>query len=312
VAKNWTANDIPDLSGKTYVITGTTSGLGTASAIEFAKHGGSVILTGRNRTKLSETLSTVELAATGAAPKAVELDLADLKSVHKAADEIRQLTSTIDVLLNNAGVMATPKGTTEDGFERQIGTNHLGHFALTGLLLPNIPAHDRARIVTVASLAHKAGKVVPEDLSFENRRYDPWSAYGQSKLANLLFTLELAQKAKAAGWNLIAAAAHPGFSATNLINSGPSITQNRIGRAGATGFSKLVSQSAEDGALPSLFAATAPEVLSGDYYGPGGFLEVRGAPKKVGRTSAAKDGEVAAALWERSEQLTGVSFDFKR
>ena len=310
MTQNWTTADIPNLTDKTFVVTGTTSGLGTHSATELAKHGGHVVVTGRNPEKLSQTLATVASEATGPAPDAVQLDLADLGSISQAAEEIRALAPQIHGLLNNAGIMATPQNQTKDGFESQIGTNHLGHFALTGLLLPSIPARGHARVVTVSSLAHKRGKVVPNDLSYQNRRYDPWSAYGQSKLANLLFTLELAKLTREAGWNLIAAAAHPGFSATNLLHAGPAIMQNQIARTVGDGFMKLVSQSAADGALPSLYAATAPDVHNGDYIGPSGVMEIRGAPKKVGRSSAAKDALVAQELWSKSEELTGVTYDF--
>ena len=312
MTQKWTTADIPALTGKTFVVTGTTSGLGTESAMELAKHGAAVIVTGRNPEKLATTLAAVAAQATGPAPQAVTLDLADLVSVTRAAEEIRELAPEIHGLLNNAGIMATPKSQTKDGFESQIGTNHLGHFALTGLLLPNIPAHQHARVVTVSSIAHKRGKVVPEDLSYENRRYDPWSAYGQSKLANLLFTLELTELAKQAGWNLIAAAAHPGVSSTNLLSAGPAIMQNWVGRTVGEGFTKVVGQSAADGALPSLYAATAPDVHSGDYIGPDGLMEMRGSPKKVGRSGAAQDTVVALDLWDKSEALTGVTYDFDR
>lgn len=312
----WETTDIPDLTGKTYLVTGATNGLGLASALELARHGGRVIVAGRNLERLKATVADVAAVATGASPESVQLDLASLASVREAAAAIAELTPTIDVLLNNAGVMATPQEQTVDGFELQIGTNHLGHFALTGLLLPLIPhegtntTSDPGRVVTVASLAHKRGRVVVDDLSFSERKYSPFSAYGQSKLANLLFTYELARRSKAAGWSLIAAAAHPGVSATNLFNAGPEMANNPLVKAGNKAFELVVSQSAEDGAMPSLYAATAAGVVSGDYFGPDGVFEVRGHPKRVSSSSAANDESVASDLWQKSEELTGVSFDF--
>ena len=319
----WQAKDIPDLSGRTYVVTGATSGLGLASALEFARHGGRVIVTGRNPQRLASALDAVGAAATGEDAISIALDLASLASIREAAAAIAEATDAVDVLLNNAGVMATPRGETKDGFELQVGTNHLGHFALTGLLLPLIP-HGAAtadgnsgntatpgRVVTVASIAHKNGKVVVDDLFFENRKYSPMAAYGQSKLANLLFTAELARKAKAANWNLIAAAAHPGLSATNLFRSGSTLMNNPIVQAGNKAVELVVSQSAEDGALPSLYAATAPGVISGDYYGPDGIMEIRGNPKRANRTAAARDEALAADLWRKSEELTDVHYNFE-
>lgn len=306
---NWTAESMPDLSGRTYVVTGATSGIGLASAAEFAAHGGQVVVTGRNPEKLERAMGIVSSVATGPQPMAVLLDLASLRSVREAAAEILDNVSRIDVLLNNAGVMATPRAATDDGFELQIGTNHLGHFALTGLLLRAIP-HDGSdsRVVTVASLAHRTGRVDPDDLSFERRRYQPWIAYGQSKLANLLFTAELDRRIRAVGWSLKSLAAHPGWAATNLGNEGSSLTQHIVAQTGARLVQAVIGQSAEDGALPSLYASTAQDVFSGDYYGPDGFLESRGTPKRVGRASSARDPEAARRLWQVSEDLTGVDF----
>ncbi|MDZ7578689.1 MAG: oxidoreductase [Candidatus Nanopelagicales bacterium] len=306
---NWTAENIASLNGRTFVVTGATSGLGLASAAEFAAHAGQVVVTGRNREKLARAMETVRSVATGPEPTEVLLDLASLDSIRDAAAQITELFPRIDVLLNNAGVMATPREATDDGFELQIGTNHLGHFALTGLLLKSIPHRGAdSRVVTVASLAHRTGRLDPDDLSFERRRYQPWIAYGQSKLANLLFTAELDRRARGAGWSLKSVAAHPGWAATNLGSEGTSFTQHIVTQTGARLVQAVIGQSAENGALPSLYASTADDVVSGDYYGPSGFLESRGEPKRVGRASAARETEAARRLWEVSQELTGVDY----
>lgn len=306
----WTSADIGDLTGRTYVITGATSGIGTETALALAAHGARVVVTGRDPQKLAATEGQVAAVATGAAPAATLLDLADLASVRRAADEILDRETAVHVLVNNAGVMATPRGVTADGFETQIGTNHLGHFALTGLLLPAMPTTDPtadSRVVTVSSGAHRSGTVDPDDLSFERRRYHPWLAYGQSKLANLLFTAELDRRARAAGWSLTAVAAHPGWAATNLQVGAPAIAQNVVGRSAMRVANAVVGQSAAAGAWPTLYAATDRSVTGNEYFGPERF-EMRGHPRRVGRSDAARDEAVAARLWEVSEQLTGVRF----
>lgn len=311
MGSNWTTDDIPDLGGRTYLVTGATSGLGIHTAAALAAHGADVIVTGRNPDKLVDSVRFVSAAASGPPPTSQLLDLADLAVVRQAADRICADHAVLHGLVNNAGVMATPFRTTVDGFELQIGTNHLGHFALTGLLLPIMPIHDPtadARVVTVSSAAHRSGKVVPDDLSFSHRRYQPWVAYGQSKLANLLFTAELQRRADAAEWALKAVAAHPGWSATNLQEAGPRLAQNPIGRAAVKVGNALFAQSAEDGALPTLYAATAPDVISAEYFGPGGPFEARGHPTRVGRSAAATDLEAARRLWEVSVELTGVDY----
>jgi NAD(P)-dependent dehydrogenase (short-subunit alcohol dehydrogenase family) len=224
------------------------------------------------------------------------LDLADLASVRAFAEDWQE---GLDVLINNAGVMATPKSRTKDGFELQIGTNHLGHFALTNLLLPRIAD----RVVTVSSGAHRAGKIRLDDLNWEHGRYQRWPAYGQSKLANLLFTSELQRRLEGAGSEVRAIAAHPGYAATNLQSRTGSFVQNAFMAIG----NLVIAQSDEMGALPTLYAAT--QDLPGDsYVGPDGFQEQRGHPKLVGRSGAARDDTTAERLWELSEQLTGVSF----
>lgn len=298
----WTFTDIPDQSGLTFLITGATSGLGFESAKAIAAHGGDVILAGRSVQRLGAAQSAIKQPT-----RTLVVDLSDLASVRDAAQSIDHL----DVLINNAGIMAPPKGQTTDGFETQIGTNHLGHFALTGLLLPKMPVEtDAARVVTVSSMMHRAGAVEVDDLNYEHRKYNNWQAYGQSKLANLLFAAELDRRAREAGWRLRSVAAHPGFSNTNLQFAGPSIAHNPIGKLGTKLMNALMAQSAESGARPQVYAATMPDVQGGEYFGPDGLRETRGAPKRVGRSDAAKDEAVAASLWAKSEDLTGVHFDF--
>ena len=307
----WTDTDLPDLSHRTYVVTGATSGLGLETATALAAHGAEVVLTGRDSDRLQRSVAAVAEAAQGPAPVGQMLDLADLASVRTAAKELMDAHPVIHVLINNAGVMATPRGTTADGFELQIGTNHLGHFALTGLLLPALPVTDAsadARVVTVASGAHRMGGVDPDDLNFERRTYRPWQAYGQTKTANLLFTAELDRRAHAAGVHLVAAAAHPGWAATNLQFAGPSFAQNRIGRMMTSGANALLGQPARAGAWPTLYAATQDDVHGDDYIGPDGRFEQKGHPRHVGRNSAASDPTTARRLWEVSEELTGVTY----
>ncbi len=299
----WNIKDIPDQSGLTALVTGATSGLGLESAKALAGAGAEVILAGRSPERLQKAQALIPQET-----QLLVLDLADLDSVRTAAGRIDHL----DVLMNNAGVMAPPFGRTADGFETQIGTNHLGHFALTGLLLPKMPVGStHARVVTVSSSAHRMGAIDLQDLNYDHRRYSPWPAYGQSKLANLLFAAELDRRAQRAGWRLRSAAAHPGFAATNLQFAGPAIAHNPIGRLITKITNALVAQSAQSGARPQLYAATMPDVHSGDYYGPDGLFESRGAPKRVGRTNAAQDEATAAQLWDLSEELTGVTYSFE-
>jgi protochlorophyllide reductase len=305
-----TAPGIADLSGRTYLVTGANSGLGLVTATELSRHGGRVLMAGRNPAKLAEAMATVR-AAGGPEPEAITVDLADLSSVRRAAAEVRSRVDVLHVLVNNAGVMAVPFERTVDGFERQIVTNHLGHFALTGLLLPLLPTHDAsadARVVSVSSNAHRFGKVDPDDLCYSTRKYTAWGAYGQSKAANLLFISELARRAQAAGLHLRAVAAHPGYSATNLTASGPVSGKPRLAVAFTHVMDRVIGQSAQQGALPQLLAATGADVASNDYYGPRNLGETRGQPKLVGRTDHVKDPDLARRLWERSEALTGVAY----
>ncbi len=302
----WTEADIPDQTGKTIVITGANSGLGLRSAEALAAKGAKVLMACRNATKAAAALESVKARATGAAPEVVALDLQSLASIRATAAGLASAHAHIDVLLNNAGIMAVPKATTEDGFESQIGTNHLGHFALTGLLLPTLLAAPAPRVVTVSSNAHKLGRMNLDDLFFERTRYSRWRAYGQTKLANLLFTAELQRRATMAATELIAAAAHPGYSATNLT-SGPAQGAAPLKPVLAV-VDKVAGQSDRMGALPQLYASTMPDVAPDDYWGPDGFREQRGHPTRVRRTKYATDETMAKNLWERSEELTGVTY----
>ena len=287
----WTPEDLPDLSGRTAVVTGANSGIGRAAAQELARAGAHVVLAVRDTAK-------GEAAAAGM-PGDVEtraLDLADLDSVRAFASAWE---GDLDLLVNNAGIMAVPAGRTKDGFELQFGTNHLGHFALTNLLLP----HITDRVVTVASSAHRMGSIALDDLNWEHRSYHAWRAYGQSKLSNLLFTLELEQRLTAAGSPVRALAAHPGYASTNL----QSRTGNRLQHLGMAIGNRILAQDDAHGAWPTLYAATQ-DLPGASYVGPDGFQEGRGHPTLVGRSAAASDPETARALWDASEQLTGVSF----
>ena len=290
----WTPKDLPNLDGRTALITGATSGIGHAAAIELARAGARVVLAVRNTERGGEIAS-----ALGNGAEARKLDLTDLASVRAFADDWDE---PIDVLINNAGVMAVPEGRTKDGFETQIGTNHLGHFALTGLLLE----HVGDRVVQIASGAHRMGKIDLADLNWERRSYRRWPAYGQSKLANLLFVLELQRRLAEAGSPVRAVAAHPGYAATELQSRTGNPVQNGLMAIG----NKLFAQSGEQGAWPTLFAATE-ELPGGAYIGPDGRGEMRGHPTLASRSSAAEDEETARALWALSEQLTGVRYAFE-
>lgn len=299
----WTEDDIPDQSGRTILVTGANSGLGLRSSEALARKGARVLLACRNPQKAARALDDVRAVATGPAPEVVPLDLADLDSVRAAAKDVEAQTDHLDVLMNNAGVMATPLQRTAQGFEMQLGINHLGHFALTGLLLPLLHAATAPRVVNTSSGAHRMGRMRWDDLQWE-KRYQRWQAYGQSKLANLLFTRELDARARANGSAILAAAAHPGWAATNL-QSGEGIVK-RLSSVG----NRFLAQSDAMGALPQLYAATMPDVGGNEYFGPDGMGESRGHPKRVGSTSAARDDVAATRLWDTSERLTGVTFSW--
>ena len=293
-SSKWTADDLPDQTGRTFVVTGANSGIGLAAARALGRAGARVVLAVRDTAKGERAASSIPGGA-----EVRKLDLADLSSVRAFADG---WDADLDVLVNNAGVMAPPLKRTADGFELQIGTNHLGHFALTNLLLPRI----RDRVVTVSSGVHHIGSIRLDDLNWERGGYNRWRAYAQSKLANLLFTAELQRRLTQAGSDVRAVAAHPGYAATNLQSHTENFIQNAFMAIG----NKVFAQSDEMGALPTLFAATQ-DIPGDSYVGPDGFAEQRGHPKLVGRSGAAKDADVAGKLWERSEELTGVGFPLR-
>jgi NAD(P)-dependent dehydrogenase (short-subunit alcohol dehydrogenase family) len=287
----WTATDIPSQAGRTVVVTGANSGLGLVTARELARAGAHVTLAVRDLSRGERAAASIDGEVT-----VRRLDLADLESVHAFADG---WTGNLDVLVNNAGIMMVPAGITIDGFEQQFGTNHLGHFALTNLLLP----HVTDRVVTLSSGLHRSGSIDLEDLNWQRRPYSATGAYAQSKLANLLFTLELQRRLTAAGSRVRALAAHPGWAATNLQGRTGSWVADRAATLG----NRLFAQSDERGALPTLAAATR-DLPGGSYLGPDGFQEMRGYPTLVGRTATASDPELARRLWEESVRLTDVDY----
>jgi NAD(P)-dependent dehydrogenase (short-subunit alcohol dehydrogenase family) len=296
----WTTADIPDQSGRTAVVTGANTGLGYETAAALAAKGAHVVLAVRNLDKGKEAARRLEQATPGASVAVQALDLSSLESVRAAADELRSRHDTIDLLINNAGVMFTPKSTTKDGFELQFGTNHLGHFALTGLLLDRLLPVPGSRVVTVSSMGHRfARRIRFDDLQWE-RSYSRVGAYGQAKLANLLFTYELQRRLT--GSNTIAAAAHPGGSRTELTRNLPPLV------AAASRLVEPLFQGADMGALPTLRAATDPAVLGGQYFGPDGFAQQRGYPKIVASSEASHDVDAQKRLWTVSEELTGVVY----
>ena len=299
---SWDASQIPDQSGRTILVTGANSGLGLVSARELARAGATVVLTARDQAKGASAVAEIRESIPNARLEPRVLDLADLASVRELAAAVAADHERLDVLINNAGVMMTPKSATADGFELQFGTNHLGHFALTGLLLGHLGGSD-PRVVTVSSIEHRPGKIDFADLAWEHD-YGPRPAYQRSKLANAAFGIELDRRLRAAGSPVKSLLAHPGYSATNLQTSGPTGPMNLILRVG----NALLAQSADAGARPELFAATAPDVEGGAFYGPDGFNEMRGSPKLVQATSRANDPELGRRLWEVSEELTGVAF----
>jgi NAD(P)-dependent dehydrogenase (short-subunit alcohol dehydrogenase family) len=305
MGQRWTEEDLPAQDGRSFVVTGANSGLGYESARALAAKGANVVLACRNTAKGDDAAAEIRRLHPDAAIEVRALDLSDLGSVRTFAEKLAADRDGLDVLVNNAGVMAIPLARTADGFEMQFGTNHLGHFALTGLLLPLLLARPSARVVTVSSQAHRTGKMRWDDLQWE-RSYRRWRAYGQAKLSNLLFAFELDRRAKAAGVDLTSAAAHPGYANTHLQQAGAAGSKVREGVMSLG--NKLLSQSAAQGALPQLYAATAPGVEGGSYFGPDGPFEQKGYPKPVGSTSRARNVDDARRLWQISEQLTGVTY----
>jgi NAD(P)-dependent dehydrogenase (short-subunit alcohol dehydrogenase family) len=297
----WTANDIPDQSGRVAIVTGANSGLGLVTARELARAGATVVMACRNLDKGHAAVDELRAAAPDAQVQLEELDLASLASVRGFAERFRATHDGLDLLINNAGVMAPPRRRTADGFELQFGTNHLGHFALTTALLDQMEGTGDARVVTLSSTAHKMGRINFDNLNGD-RRYFRWNAYGQSKLANLLFMLELDRRLRASGSTVKSLAAHPGYAATNLQSAGPPLFDRLVMVAS----NAMIAQSDEMGALPTLYAATQPGLEGGTYIGPDSFREQRGHPTIVQPNGRAHDPETARRLWEVSERMTAA------
>jgi NAD(P)-dependent dehydrogenase (short-subunit alcohol dehydrogenase family) len=306
MSNKWTAADIPDQTGRRAIVTGANSGLGFETALALAAHGAEVTLAVRDTAKGEAAADEIRAQAPHAVLEVRRLDLADLASVDEFAWLWREAHADgLDLLINNAGLMAIPRRETADGFEMQLGTNHLGHFALTGRLLEAI--RPGGRVITVSSQAHRMGRMDFDDLMGE-RKYGAWRAYGQSKLANLLFMRGLAERLQRVGSAVISAAAHPGYASTHLQAVGPEMRGQGWMNSLMGVANKVLAQSAAMGALPTLYAATYPAIRSGDYIGPDGFGEQRGHPKLVGMTESARDDAAANQLWTVSEELTGVRY----
>ena len=311
---SWTADEMPDCSNRTVVVTGANSGLGYEATRAFARKNATVVMACRSLDRGEQAATDIKetIDPTGAVLNVRECDLADLASVESFAEGVREEYDQLHALCNNAGVMAIPRAETEDGFEMQLGVNHLGHFALTGHLLDMlVRTAGESRVVSHSSGAHSQGNLDFDDLHREES-YAKWDAYGQSKLANLLFAYELQRRLDDAGiTETKSVACHPGYAATNLQYRGPEKSGSRLRYAMMKVANTVVAQSAEQGALPLLYAATAPDVDGGAYYGPGGFMSMRGAPERQESNDASHDEEDARRLWTRSEELTGVRYDIE-
>lgn len=305
MGERWTAEQIPDQAGRTAIVTGANSGLGLVSARALARAGANVVVACRNTVKGTAAAESIGTTAPDASVEVEELDLASLDSIRAFAARYAAERESLDLLINNAGVMAPPRRETADGFELQLGTNHLGHFALTGLLLGRMQGRADARVVTVSSTAHRFGRIRFDDLQGK-RRYGRWRAYAQSKIANVLFARELDRRLRAAGSTISSLAAHPGYAATNLQSAAPPA----LDRAVMAVTNRLLAQSAEMGALPELYAATRPNLDGGLFIGPDGFDEQRGYPKVVAPVRRGRDQATAQRLWTVSEELTDVSYEF--
>jgi NAD(P)-dependent dehydrogenase (short-subunit alcohol dehydrogenase family) len=306
---HFTAADIPQQHGRRVVITGATGGLGYETALALAAAGADVLLTGRNAAKGKDALARIKAEVAPAKVRYADLDLASLASVERFADRLLRETDGIDLLVNNAGVMTPPsRHATADGFELQFGTNYLGHFALTARLLPLLLRGRQTRVVNLSSGAHRLFADIHFDDPQWERSYKPWSAYAQSKLAMIMFAFELERRSEANCWGIMSNAAHPGYARTGLQSSGPGLGSNgpalkeRLGKL----IEPFISQSAADGALPTLFAATSPEAKPAGYYGPQGAFELKGPVGDAVIGKEARDAAVAARLWTVSETLTGV------
>ncbi|SEQ89568.1 oxidoreductase [Natrinema salaciae] len=304
----WTADDVPDQRGRTVLITGANSGIGLEATRELARNGATVRMACRSVERGEDAAADVRDDVPDAELRVAECDLGSLESVRAVAADLGD--EELDVLINNAGVMAIPRSETEDGFETQFGVNHLGHFALTGLVLENLATADGepARVVTVSSGVHERGEIDFDDLQGEES-YDKWDAYAQSKLANVLFAYELERRFLTADANAESMAVHPGYANTRLQFRGPEQSGSRLRMAAMRLMNTVAAQSAEMGALPTLYAATAPEAEGGAYYGPGGFKNMRGTPERQASSDRSYDEETARRLWTVSRELTGVTYD---
>jgi NAD(P)-dependent dehydrogenase (short-subunit alcohol dehydrogenase family) len=303
----WSPVEIPDLTGRRALVTGVTSGLGEATVLGLVRRGCEVVMAARGRGKLDRAMADVRHLVPPAQVQPVIVDLADQGSVRRAAEEVATY-GPLHLLVNNAGVMATPYRRTVDGFELQMGTNHFGHFALTGLLWPQLVASGDARVVSLGSQAHRMARRAPlDDPRYSHRRYRRWQAYAESKLANLMFAFELERRCEAARLPVRAMAAHPGYASTGLMGNGRELDGRTLRGSILTAAFAVAGQKPEDGCLPTLMAATA-DLPGGTYVGPGGFLEMHGTPRVVKASTLARDPLAARQLWEISEHVTGVSF----
>lgn len=309
MSNRWTQNDIPDQSGKLVIVTGGNSGIGYEAGFALAGRNAQVILAVRDVKKGEEAAQKIRQVHPQAQVTVMPLDLSDLKSAHSFTQTFLATHEHLNILINNAGVMALPARKTVDGFEMQFGTNHLGHFALTGLLLPALKATPNARVVTVSSNLHNSGDIHFDDLQWE-KSYDRWGAYSQSKLANLLFAYEFQRRLVAAGVDVKSVGCHPGYAATNLQAAGPRMDGSVVSLWMMNLANMFVAQSQTMGALPTLFAAVAPQANGGDYIGPTGRGGMRGYPEKVRSNDKSYDEGMAKRLWSVSEELTGVAYTF--
>ncbi len=306
----WSTADIPDLTGRLAVVTGATGGLGIATSIELARHGARLLITARSTSRAADAVARITAEVPGADVQVASLDLADLADARRAAHEVTSQHDRIDILVNNAGIMATPRRTTVDGFELQIGTNHLGHFAWTAGLWPALTAGG-ARVVSVSSLAHlQAGGVDLRSLTPEGspRRYFRWTSYAESKLANLSFAMELDRRSAAAGTGVVSVAVHPGIASTNLTRTGAGMSGNPLAGVAMHQMARVIAQSATAGALPLVMAATDPSLTGGEYIGPQGLGGSRGRPGPASASRQAIDPALGEALWAASESAAGLTF----
>jgi NAD(P)-dependent dehydrogenase (short-subunit alcohol dehydrogenase family) len=303
----WGTEDIGDLTGRVALVTGATSGIGYENTKALAGHGAHVILACRDNEKARRARDKLESELDRSSLELVHLDLANLASVHRAADVVLRDHAHLDIVVNNAGVMGAPYRLTDDGFELQMATNHLGHFALTGLLLDRVVTTERSRIVTVSSHVHRTGRLRLHDVAGTVPR-QTWVSYGTSKLANLLFTAELSRRLEAAGLSTLAVAAHPGWARSNLAVNGAALSDCRLRRKLGRAAGATLGQSAAAGALPILCAATSSSVRSGEYIGPAHLFGLYGPPRIARASGRAQDREAMAGLWRASEELTGVRY----